>query len=174
MRALLEVLMPRFGLPVDSLVLVFPGKDGLEKQAPRRMRDWHDAPDVEPRFIVVRDNDGADCRAVKARMVERCQDTRTPFRVRLVMQELEAWFFGDLAAVATAYGQPKLAEMSRTRRYRDPDTLVRPSDELGRLIGNGRKVERASDIAPHMDFERNTSRSFRVFFEAVRTLAELP
>lgn len=171
MRALLTALLPRFDLPVEPQVIVFPGKDGLEKQAPSRMRSWHDAPGIEPRFIVVRDNDGADCRAVKARIVERCRESRHPFLVRLVMQELEAWFFGDLAAVATAYQKPKVTALSAQERYRDPDRIVKPSDELARLIGNARKVERAGDIAPHMDVERNSSTSFKAFCEGVRKLA---
>ena len=171
MESLLASLLPRFGLIVEPLVFAFNGKADLEKKAPDRMRSWHDAPGVEPRFIVVRDNDGADCRAVKARIIERCRESRHPFIVRLVMQELEAWFFGDLAAVAAAYGKPKLSALSGQERYRDPDRMVMPSRELARLLADGGKVDRAERIAPHMDIERNTSVSFRVFCEGVRKMA---
>ena len=172
MRSLLEAILPRFELPIEPLVRDFNGKKDLESKAPGQMRSWYEEPGIEPRFVIVQDNDTADCREVKQRLVERCQEGHRRFLVRLVMQELESWFYGDLAAVAAAYSKPKIVEAGGRRGYRVPDAIPRPSVALARLLGDDSKVDRAERIAPHMDLERNTSTSFRVFCDGVRRLTE--
>lgn len=47
-----------------------------------------------------------------------------PFQVlnRLAIEELEAWFFGDVAALHSAY--PRVpSTLGRRSRYRDPDAI---------------------------------------------------
>ena len=77
------------------------GKSDLDKSIPRKLKAW-----LEPgvRFVVVRDNDNADCSDIKAKLVRQCQQAGRPDTlVRLVCQELESWYIGDLAALAEAY-----------------------------------------------------------------------
>ncbi len=134
------------------------------------MRRYVEEPGIEPRFIVVQDNDGADCRPIKARLAAPCEASGRAYRVRMVMQEREAWMVGDLAAVATAYPERKVECEAGRARLRDPDLIPKPSDALSELTGDRRKVGRAADIAPHMRLDTNVSRSFRVFCDGVRAL----
>jgi len=89
---------------------------------------------------------------------------------RIAIEELEAWFFGDVEAVCTAYpGVP--ATLANRAPYRDPDAVAGGTWEaLGRVLkqaghhGSGlRKGEAARAIAEHMDPARNRSRSFGHF-----------
>ena len=100
---------------------------------------------------------------------------------RNAIEELEAWFFGDPAAVGAAYpGVPKT--LGRRAPFRDPDAieggtweaLERVLQKAGHHLGGLRKVQAARDIARHMDPERSRSRSFRVFRDAIRGLVAPP
>ena len=62
MAVLLEGLLPLLypGLPFQCVS--HEGKNDLEKSIPRKLRAWRE-PGV--RFVIIRDNDGGDCRRVK-------------------------------------------------------------------------------------------------------------
>lgn len=61
---MLEGVLPRI-LPADIQIryLAFQGKQDLEKNLKKRLRGWR-LPDSI--FIVIRDQDSGDCKAVKA------------------------------------------------------------------------------------------------------------
>jgi hypothetical protein len=122
--------------------------------------------------VVLRDNDGKDCIALKQRLRDMCVNAgRADTLVRLVCQELEAWFLGDLEAIEEAYVIPDLAAQNRGKaRFRNPDELPRPSQDLADLTGDITKIERARRIAKKMVVERNTSPSFQVFVSGVSQL----
>lgn len=169
MATLLELLLPRF-LPENIVYQVLPheGKQDLEKSIPRKLRGWQD-PDA--RFIVVRDNDNGDCKLLKAKLVKMCAENgHNDVLVRLVCQELEAWYLGDLAAVATAYNAPSIAKQQEKKSFRNPDQLVKPSDRIQKLVPTFTKIGGARAIAPHLRIETNRSRSFQVFVEGVGRL----
>ena len=65
MKVLLEGLLPRLVPCLPFLCVPHEGKQDLERSIPRKLRAWRE-PGV--RFVVVRDNDGSDCRALKARL----------------------------------------------------------------------------------------------------------
>src|SRR5205807_10542595 len=97
MKVLLEGLLPRFVPCLPFLCVPHEGKQDLERSLPRKLRVWRE-PGV--RFVVVHDNDGGDCRALKARLAglcdaTGCQDTL----VRIACQELEAWYLGEPRAL---------------------------------------------------------------------------
>lgn len=75
-----------------SEIFVFKGKQDLEKQLVKRLRGWR-SPDTK--FVVMRDQDAADCHDVKARLVELCRQAGKPETlVRVACRELESFFFG--------------------------------------------------------------------------------
>ncbi len=165
----LEVLLPRL-LPQNILFQVVPheGKNDLEKSIPRKLKGWRE-PGV--RFVVMRDNDNGDCKQLKARLMEMCaENQRADTLVRIVCQELEAWYLGDLAAVANAYNKPSLALQQNTRKFRDPDKLTRPSEHIQRLVPEFEKFAGARNIAPYLTIENARSHSFRAFVNGVRRL----
>ena len=102
MKAFLEGFLPRILPPEQSFRLIpHEGKSDLEKSLPRKLRTWR-----EPgaRFIVVRDQDRADCVQVKAGLRALCDGTGRDVLIRIACRELEAWYLADLSAVDKAYG----------------------------------------------------------------------
>ena len=100
-KAMVEaVVRPRLPTGWDTTYVVFEGKQDLERNLSRRLKGW-----LRPgaRFVVMRDQDAADCHAVKATLVERVRESGRTALVRVACRELEAWVLGDLQALADAY-----------------------------------------------------------------------
>jgi len=170
MKAFLDSLLPRV-LPSSTTftLIAHEGKSDLESSLPRKLKAWR-KPDAK--FVVVRDQDAADCKVVKARLLEIAEATgHVGTVVRIACRELEAWILGDLEAVATAFGKPQVAFLASKEKYRNPDRLGSPSDELRKLLGSYTKIAGARTAGAHIDVDRNCSRSFQVFVAAVRRLA---
>lgn len=162
----LEGLLPRL-LPegIQTHFLVFEGKQDLEKQMTRRLRGWL-LP--QSRFIIMRDQDSGDCHRIKAALVEKCRDAGRPDAiVRIAYRELEAFFIGDWAGVATAFSRPQLARLSAKAIYRQPDNLGSPSAELRRHIPEYQKRDGARRIGRHLSITENRSNSLRALVAAV-------
>ena len=169
MKTFLDSLLNRLFPGLAFLCVPHEGKSDLEKSIPRKLRAWRE-PGVS--FIVVRDNDGSDCRALKAGLVDKCADGGRPDTVvRIACQELEAWYLGDPEAVAAAYGDANFPAKVGGARYRDPDTVVRPSAALAGLVPSFQKVSGARLLANHISPDRNQSRSFQEFLASVQQAA---
>lgn len=164
LRELLPKLSPGFIEYQHWLILDHKGKSDLEASYPRKMRAWRE-PGV--RFIILRDNDGSDCLLLKETLIARIPDQPPQYLVRIVRQELESWFIGDLAAVAAAYPAAARQKAFKSLSKTDPDELTNASELLKELTGTGAKRARAVEIAKKMHLERNRSRSFRLFVEGV-------
>lgn len=132
MKTLLDALLPRIFPGLPFLCVPHEGKQDLDRSIPRKLKAWRE-PGV--RFIVVRDNDGQDCVALKRRLVTLCRDAgREDTLVRIACQELEAWYLGEPRALAVAFGDDRLRTLAAKARYRDPDLVLRPSVELRTLV----------------------------------------
>lgn len=170
-KAMLEGLLPRL-LPDDLPVryIVFEGKSDLEAQLVRRLQHYR-VP--EARFVVLRDKDAADCHAVKAGLVEKCQQAERPDAlVRIACHELESWYLADLAAVERALELSGLAGKQNRRKYRTPDALANPARELSTLTsGRYQKVGGSRAIGPHLDLNNTRSESFAVFVAGMQRIA---
>lgn len=171
-REMLDGLLPRI-LPegIDISYIVFEGKSDLERQLPRKLKGWR-RPDTK--FIVLRDQDSADCRQVKQKLADICKQAGKPEAlIRVACHELESWYFGDLAAVEKGLGLDNLARKQARARYRNPDEIANPSAALKRLTrGLYQKVSGSRAIGVHLRPGGNTSRSFHVFLDGVRRLAQ--
>ena len=137
MKILLEGLLPRLMPNCPFICVYHDGKQDLEKSIPRKLRAWR-----EPgaRFVIVRDNDGADCHALKQKLSTLCNDAGPNAIVRIACQELEAWYFGQAAAMAEAFGKAHLGKIRNKSRYRDPDAIQHPSREMTKLVLSFRKT----------------------------------
>jgi hypothetical protein len=165
-RVLLEGLLPRLIPGLAFLCVNFAGKQDLEKKIPTKLRAWRE-PGV--RFVVVRDNDGAECEALKAKLVQLCAASgREDTLVRLACQELEAWYLGDPEALAAVFEDERLRAIGKQARYRDPDAVVQPSAALAELAPRFQKVSSARAMGAHLTDLRNTSASFQAFVAGVR------
>jgi hypothetical protein len=170
MKVLLDGLLPRLLPNSQFLCVPHEGKQDLEKSIPRKLRAW-DEPGV--RFVVVRDNDGSDCEDLKRRLVALCASARpTGYLVRIAVQELEAWYIGQLDGVAQAFEDPSIERLSAKARYRDPDAVARPSEEMKRVAPRFQKVSGARLMARFLSADTNRSRSFHVFVSGLQRLAQ--
>ncbi len=169
-REMLNGLFPKL-LPEDvtPIIIPFEGKQDLEKQLVKRMRGW-----LRPRsvFLVMRDQDAANCKAVKANLAKLCANAgKQDAVVRIACRELESFYFGDLAAVEAGLGLRHLVQHKNKAKYRNPDAIGNPAEELQKLTGNAyQKVSGSRAIGLHLDPDANTSRSFNVLVAGIRRL----
>ncbi|MBU0550192.1 DUF4276 family protein [Myxococcota bacterium] len=133
------------------------------------------------RVIVLLDRDDSDCHQLKAELeqiahraglVTRSVDRENwQLSHRIVVEELEAWFFGDWAAVCAAYPRVSVS-IPQKQKYRTPDeirggtweTLERLLQRAGYFKSGLRKSELARMVSAHMRPELNRSESFKAFY----------
>jgi hypothetical protein len=184
----LRLIVPRIIGSVSFEVYPHQCKDDLLGKLPARLRGYSRWLPNDWRIVVVVDRDDDACDELKTHLEETTQTAGLTTRNaakgrtyqvvnRLAIEELEAWFFGDWEAVLTAY--PRAAEnIPRKEGYRDPDgirggtweALERILKRAGYFKTGLRKIEAAGAIAQHLDPERNTSHSFRVFRDVLREM----
>ena len=133
MEALLRGLLPRILGDVTFEVYPSQCKDELLDRLPARLRGYAGWLPSSWRIVVVVDRDEDDCRELKRRLegmtaaaglVSRTRSAGGSYSVvhRIVIEELEAWYFGDWDAVRQAY--PRVSPTVPTReKYRDPDRI---------------------------------------------------
>lgn len=162
-RDLLQGLVPRL-LPesVEVQYVVFQGKQDLERNVVRRIRGWL-KPDTH--FVVLRDQDAAPCFPIVRDNLSQLASTagRPDTLIRIACRELEAWVLGDLDAVAAAFDRPAVTRDTCRRKYRNPDCLVRPVEELRKLVPGYQKRSGARLVGPLLDLDGNRSPSFHAF-----------
>ena len=186
MEAFLGIALPRW-LPQDCTfeIHTYEGKPDLLPKIESRLRIYRNWPSDIGRVFVTVDRDDDDCRQLKNRLetavaraglLTKSRSTGAPWQAvsRIVIEELEAWYFGDWAAVCQAFAKvsPQTANQSR---YRDPDAIKggtweafeRVLQRRGYYKGGLRKVDAAQKIGPHIAPARNRSASFQQFYAAV-------
>ena len=190
MEAFLRALLPRL-LPRDRTfeLRVFQEKRDLLKKVERRLRAYATWLPDDHRIVVMVDRDEEECRALKERLEEaadraglltrsRADGRRWQLVNRIVIEELEAWYFGDWEAVRAAY--PKVsATVPNKAAYRVPDAIPGGTWEAferilkrqGYFKTGLRKVEAARAVAAHIDPDRNRSHSFGVFVGSIAEAA---
>jgi hypothetical protein len=125
------------------------------------------------RFVIVRDNDGADCRELKTSLVGLVPAARREHTlVRIACQELEAWYFGDPASLAAAFQDPELSSLGTRARFRVPDEVQQPAAALADLVPQFQKISGARAMGRVLRREGNASRSFQVFLEGIDKLMD--
>jgi hypothetical protein len=186
----LDVLLPRIVPGVDFEIRVFRGKTDLLKKLPDRLKGYAGwITQADKCLVVLVDRDNDDCLTLKADMEQMAASvglltvtaapvSRRPFVVnRIAVEELEAWFFGDVPALCAAYPKVPIS-LGQQANYRDPDAVPGGTWEaLERVLQAGgyhrgglAKVAVATEIARHMNVDVNRSRSFQVFRDGVRRI----
>lgn len=185
METFLRGLLPRL-LPEDRTFQIHPfrGKANLIAKLEARLRGYAAWLPSDWRIVVVVDRDDEDCRELKRRMeaiaakVGLRSRTQSPTYWQLVkcivIEELEAWYFGDWEAVVAAYPHVK-KNIPQRAGYRDPDAIKGGTWEAferllkrhGYFRGGLAKIETARTLGQHIDPFRNRSRSFQCFRDAL-------
>ncbi|MBU6399483.1 MAG: DUF4276 family protein [Verrucomicrobia bacterium] len=191
-EAFLQGLVPKVISEGNSFfVHVFQGKRDLLGHLPARLKGYRNWLPVDWRIAVLVDEDRQDCKRLKAELEAAARgagfatktslDQRGQFVVlnRVAIEELEAWYFGDVEALVKAYpGVPPT--LDRKEKYREPDaipggtweTLERVLQRAGYFPAGLPKMEVARKMAPLMDPQRNRSKSFQHFVAGLRAFLE--
>lgn len=166
-RVLVEGLIERLSAGIALRVIEFEGRQDLERKLARRLRGYRNP---EARFLILVDQDRDDCHALKKRLSNICHSVGRPsVVVRIACRQLENWYLGDLAAVGRAYGAPMLSASQSKQRYRTPDDIHNPIDELGRMTRRHfQKIDGARRLAGELSLDANRSVSFNHFIASLR------
>lgn len=190
MEIAMRALLPKLLDSISFEVYPHQCKTELLDRLPQRLRGYRSWLPETHRILVLVDRDDDDCVELKRRL-ESIADAQglstksgnlanTVWSVvnRIVVEELEAWYFGDWDAVRAAY--PKVhPTVPNKAAYRNPDRIAggtwerfeRVLQAAGYFRGGLRKLEAARAISPHLVPERNRSASFctlRKTLEALR------
>lgn len=190
MEAFLRVVLPMILGRIQFKIRRFQNKDQLLKHLPSRLQGYAQWIPSSHKIVVLVDRDNEDCEKLKAQLEQmafnaglatRNQPTDGQFTVinRIVIEELESWYFGDWQAVQKAY--PGVSQfIPQQPRYQDPDAIQGGTwEHFGRVLLRAgyyksglRKIEAAQSIGPYIDPENNRSHSFQCFRDALRELVE--
>jgi hypothetical protein len=187
LESALTQLLPKI-LPstVSSKIHAFRGKPDLLAKLPDRLKGYQAWLPPDWKIVILIDKDREDCLELKEKLEimaissglitkSSCQKDKS-FQVlnRIVVEELEAWFFGDVQAIRQAY--PKVsANLANQQPYRDPDAikggtaeaLERVLKKAGYHPGGLEKNKASSEISQYMNPESNRSKSFQVFYQGL-------
>lgn len=183
-------LLPRILDDINHDIRTFNGKKDLLAKLPNRLKGYSNWFSGQERIAVVVDRDDDDCRILKEQLelfaheagLSCCRvATGMPGIVlnRIAVEELEAWFFGDVDALRVSY--PRVAaSLDQRARFRDPDAITggtwealqKVLQDAGYHQGGLRKLTLADEVAPHLSIDNNRSASFRTFVSGVRYLTE--
>lgn len=189
MEAFLAAWLPRF-LPEDCGFKIYPFQDKgvLLRKIGDRLRGYAAWLPAGYRIVVIVDRDGDDCRDLKSTLEDICRSAGLRSKraggvdwqvaTRIAIEELEAWYFGDWQAVRQAY--PRVSpNIPSQARYQNPDAIAggtweafeRVLQKHGYFKQGLAKVQAATAIGQHIDPDRNRSRSFAVFRDAIAEAA---
>ncbi len=192
METFLRTFLPRV-LPAAAVwrIIDHGSKWQLLRSLPDRLKGYANVPEAyRPKTLVLIDRDDDDCLLLKQRLDEIVRDAglvnRTdaqggPFDVinRIVVEELEAWFFGDNIALTQSWPRVPITLESR-QRFRDPDAIAGGTHEAllsvlqkagyWRGVPKLPKSETARRMAALMHPAQNRSRSFHQFMAGLEAL----
>lgn len=192
MEAFLEDFLPRYLDPQLSWKIIdHNSKWQLLQKLPHRLAGYARIPiEYRPKTLVLVDRDDDDCLILKARLesfaananlVSKTAGDGVKFEVvnRIVVEELEAWFFGDVQALAASWPGVPL-NLGARAGFRDPDAIVGGTHEVllrvlqraGHLRSVDRlpKIDTARRMAGRLESDRCTSRSFQQFLTGLDAL----
>jgi hypothetical protein len=188
-EAALGFLLPKILATTSYTIHPHQGKKDLLKKLPAKLKGYASWIPSTWRIVVVVDRDDDDCEqlmthlekiAGEAGLATRSVIRKPLYRVvnRLAIEELEAWYFGDWEAVRAAY--PRVpATIPLKAEYREPDAIKggtweafeRVLQKAGYFTGGIRKIEAARSVAKYMAPTKNSSPSFRKFWNALLEIA---
>jgi hypothetical protein len=179
MEAVLREMLPAWLGKIEFEVFPYQGKEDLLSNLPARLKGYSRFLPETWRLVVLVDRDNCDCIVLKKKLEDiaasaglttRSTSENGTYKVanRIVIEELESWYFGDWQAVRQAY--PKIdIKWTGKAGYRDPDAIAGGTSEAferiarsaGYFKGGLRKVEAAREIGSRLKPESNKSRSFQ-------------
>ncbi|AAM72145.1 MAG TPA: DUF4276 domain-containing protein [Chlorobaculum sp.] len=187
MEEALRHLLPKIiGNRAGWKVINMGSKGRLMKELPNRLRGYKQRMDKgeKIKIIVLIDRDNDNCHDLKRQLEDMARkaglQTKTAagtggaaFQVvnRIAIEELEAWFMGDTAALQCAFTSLRGVRFPNSFNNPDNDGTWERLHHFLKQNGIYRKsypkIDAARTIAKHMDPGRNRSRSFQYFVQGV-------
>jgi hypothetical protein len=164
-----KVIVKRLGIENQVKVIPHDGKNDLEKSFPRKIAHWQNP--NRTRFVICRDNDGGNCATLKQRLRNLLPQTPShEFKLRLVMNELEAWYLGDLQALKCAglISQETVDQNINKKNFRNPENILSAKREFTKLVNVRGQIDLARRIAPHLKLENDRCSSFKHYINAIQ------
>ncbi len=173
-------------LPRDLHGVPNPTNQLLLNNLPRLLRAYGISLQGPSAVIVVADSDERDCLQFKQDLLNvlNACNPRPNTLFRIAIEETEAWLLGDRLAVKSAY--PNARDVVLNGYVQDSicgtwevlADAVHPGGSamlktLGYPVAGAAKCEWADRIAPLMHVDSNKSKSFQVFRDGVRKLADI-
>lgn len=185
-REAIQLLVPKIRDGLEFHIHEFQGCHDLLGKLPQRFRGYASWLPDDWRIAVLIDRDRKDCVELKREIQEMAQraglrvqterDAPAQVLVRIAIEELESWFFGDISALRAAFpGVPR--DLAKQEPYRDPDAIRDTWEHLEKVLQRAghfrtglQKIRCAREIAAHMDPAVNRSKSFCVFRDGLLAL----
>lgn len=182
MAEVIKVILPKVlpeGWHVNENVFIRPheGKQDLKDSIPRKLKAAQHG-GAKRGFVIVQDQDANDCKVLKNQLVSCCDGALKgvqkviPYKVRIVCHELEAWYLGDMPAIAKVFPKFQVEQQENRAIFRNPDKCICPKNELKKIVGEYGQIIIAKRMAPLMDPNENRSASFHSFFDGVRKVLQ--
>lgn len=178
MEVFLNLLIPKIRPDLSFSIHCSRGKGNFIKNLPNRLRAYSNWLPNDWRILVLVDQDDSDCHLLKEKLEKIAKNAGlksktsikgNSFQIvnRIVVEELEAWYFGDWPAVLQTYPNVN-PSVPKQKNYRYPDTIAggtwealeRILKKAGAFTTGFRKIDAAKAIAPHMNPKHNQSHSF--------------
>ncbi|MDM8560670.1 DUF4276 family protein [Candidatus Parabeggiatoa sp. HSG14] len=178
MRKFLEGVLPRLGFEEHLFEIKHHrGKEDLISHLDNTI------PTLSKRaqqIIVIIDRDKQDCIALKNKIKEKMVRCSCEYKVRIACYELEAWFLGDMEAIAKCSPRFKANSFQGKKKYRDVDNIEKPSSVIEQIVPDWKnrhvsKPKFAEEIAYVVSLEKqnvekaNRSHSFHILLETLRS-----
>ncbi|ACK70462.1 conserved hypothetical protein [Gloeothece citriformis PCC 7424] len=184
-QVLPKILQPEISYKIHD----FRGKTDLLKKLSARLKGYKAWIPDDYKIVVIVDRDEEDCQQLKKKLEQIAKDvgfitkstvqSKENFQVlnRIAIEELEAWFFGDVKAIIQAY--PKVSKhLNKKEKYRDPDAITggtwealeRGLQKAGYHQGGLEKVKATKEISAYMNPQENCSKSFQIFYNGLLEL----
>lgn len=172
MKTVLEIILPKL-IPehISYICIAHQGKQDLRKSIPKKIKAFQTS--SETKFIIVHDQDSHDCKQLKSKLLEICQNAGNQnILIRIICHELESWFLGDLAAVEKGYvlKPQSLSQQQNKTKFRNPDQLNSAKEELKKLVTEYYPGTHSKAIAPYLSLTQNKSRSFQIFLDGIKKI----
>jgi len=167
---MLKKLMPRHFPAISCKFRNFSGKPDLLSRLEKTIRNHTDQ---DCHFVIVCDQDADNCIELKRRISESCQKAgrKTVCHIRIACRELESWYLAQLDVVSQHFGFPEIINL-QNKKYRYPDHVEKPSEELRRITkGNYQKVKGSRIMGEYLNLTVDRSTSFKNFIEVLKKLA---
>lgn len=183
----LEQILPKIlSQKITYKIHDFRGKSDLIKKLPDRLAGYKTWIPEDYKIIILVDRDDESCQNLKSKLekiaikkgfiTKSISKNQKAFQVlnRIAIEELEAWFFGDVKAMVSAY--PKVSpNLGQKAKFRNPDqinggtweALEQVLQRAGYHQGGLEKVKAAREISKFMNPQNNRSPSFQVFYQGL-------